>query len=126
MRKQIITEKAPAAVGPYSQAIETNELVFISGQLPIDYRTNQMGINIEEQTRICFENLTAICEQANVSLFSAVKVTVLLADINDFPTVNHIYAAYFTEPYPARVAYAVSSLPKGALVEIDAIISKKS
>lgn len=124
MRKEIITKKAPAAAGPYSQAIETNHLVFISGQLPIDYCTNQMVDGIEAQTKKCFENLTAICDQADVSLSNAVKVTVLLADINDFAAVNQIYAKYFTEPYPARVAYAVLNLPKGALIEIDAIIGK--
>lgn len=124
MRNQITTNKAPSAVGPYSQAIETNELIFISGQLPIDYQTNTMASDISSQTTTCFENLTAICEAANVSLTNAVKVTVLLADINDFEVVNQIYASYFNQPFPARIAYQVSNLPKGALVEIDAIIAK--
>lgn len=125
MRKQINSPQAPVAVGPYSQAIETNDLVFISGQLPIDYRTNELGSNITEQAKLCFENLHAICKQANVELIDAVKVTVLLADIADFEQVNEIYAENFEQPYPARIAYAVASLPKGALVEIDAIIAKR-
>lgn len=124
MRNEINTNKAPQASGPYSQAIETNDLVFISGQLPIDYQTNKMAKDIRSQTTICFENLIAICEEAGVLLTNAVKVTVLLTNIDDFEIVNEIYADHFTEPFPARVAYAVSNLPKGALIEIDAIIAK--
>lgn len=124
MRKQITSPDAPAAVGPYSQAIETNELVFISGQLPIDGATNTMAEDVVKQAEQCFKNLTHICNEANVQLTNAVKVTVLLAEINDFKLVNEVYAKYFTEPYPARIAYQVGNLPLGAKVEIDAIISK--
>ncbi len=124
MRNEIKTNNAPAAVGPYSQAIETNDLVFISGQLPIDFQTNSIASDIKSQTTVCFENLVAICREANVSLTSAVKITVMLTDIDDFAVVNEIYAMYFEQPYPARMAYAVTSLPKGAKIAIDSIIAK--
>ncbi len=124
MRNEIKTTNAPAAVGPYSQAIETNDLVFISGQLPIDFQTNSIASDIKSQTTVCFENLVAICREANVSLTNAVKITVMLTDIDDFAVVNEIYAMYFEHPYPARMAYAVKSLPKGARIAIDAIIAK--
>ncbi|WOO88417.1 Rid family detoxifying hydrolase [Mollicutes bacterium LVI A0078] len=126
MRKVINSEKAPAAVGPFSQAIETNDLVFISGQLPIDKIDGQMKVGIEQQTIMCFKNLEFICEEAGVKLTNAVKVTVLLHDIADFTQVNEIYATYFEKPFPARVAYQVANLPLGALIEIDAIIAKES
>lgn len=124
MRKQITSEKAPAAVGPFSQAIETSELVFISGQLPIDRQDGKMKDGISEQTKMCFMNLKHICDQANVQLENTVKVTVLLNDINDFAIVNEIYAENFKEPFPARVAYEVANLPLGAEIEIAAIVSK--
>lgn len=124
MRKVVNSEHAPAAVGPFSQAIETSELVFISGQLPIDKTDGKMKVGIEAQTKMCFKNLNYICEEANVNLVNAIKVTVLLADISDFATVNEIYAQNFEQPFPARVAYEVANLPLGALIEIDAIIAK--
>ncbi len=125
MRRVVNSNQAPAAVGPFSQAIETNELVFISGQLPIDKRDGLMKTGIVEQTKMCFQNLKFICDEANVKLENAVKVTVLLADIKDFKTVNEIYATNFTEPYPARVAYEVANLPLGAEIEIAAIVAKE-
>lgn len=124
MRNVVFSEKAPAAVGPFSQAIEISELVFISGQLPIDKQDGKMKEGIIEQTKMCFENLNHICEAANVKLTDAVKVTVLLKDINNFATVNEIYGQNFNEPFPARVAYEVANLPLGAEIEIDAIIAK--
>lgn len=124
MRKEINSKMAPLAVGPYSQAIETNDLVFISGQLPIDKLDGKLKEWIEEQTKMCLNNLQYICNEAGVELTNAVKITVLLADISHFSTVNEIYANYFKPPYPARVAYQVGSLPFGALIEIDAIIAK--
>lgn len=124
MRKLINSEKVPAAVGPFSQAIETTDLVFISGQLPIDKTDGKMKVGIEEQTKMCFKNLHYICEEAGVELKNAVKVTVLLNDIADFASVNEIYGQNFETPFPARVAYQVANLPLGALIEIDAIIVK--
>ncbi len=126
MRKVVNSNQAPAAVGPFSQAIETSELVFISGQLPIDKTDGLMKNGIVEQTKMCFQNLKYICDEAGVKLENAVKVTVLLADINDFKTVNEIYATNFTEPYPARVAYEVANLPLGAEIEIAAIVAKEN
>ncbi len=126
MRKVVNSNEAPAAVGPFSQAIETSELVFISGQLPIDKTDGLMKNGIVEQTKMCFQNLNYICDEAGVKLENAVKVTVLLADINDFKTVNEIYATNFTEPYPARVAYEVANLPLGAEIEIAAIVAKEN
>lgn len=124
MRKEVNSIEVPAAVGPFSQAIETNELVFISGQLPIDKQDGKMKEGIEEQTKMCFNNLWYICEEAGVRLEDAVKVTVLLDDINDFTVVNNIYGENFIKPYPARVAYEVSNLPLGAKIEIAAIVAK--
>lgn len=124
MRNEIRSEKVSAPVGPFSQAIETNELVFISGQLPIDIDGKIAG-GIEGQTKMCFENLQQICMTANVKLENAVKVTVLLNDINDFQVVNQIYSNYFSKPFPARVAYECANLPLGVKIEIDAIISKE-
>ncbi len=124
MRKVLNSDKAPAAVGPFSQAIETEGLVFISGQLPIDKLDGKMKEGISEQTKMCFKNLHFICEEAGVELINAVKVTVLLADIADFALVNEIYAQNFEQPFPARVAYQVANLPLGARIEIDAIVAK--
>ncbi len=124
MRKVINSEKAPVAVGPFSQAIETNDLVFISGQLPID-RDGEMKIGIAEQTKMCFQNLQYICEEANVKLENSAKISVYLNDINDFKLVNKIYEQNFKKPYPARVAYEVGNLPLGAMIEIDAIVVKE-
>ncbi len=126
MRKEIRSNEVPAPVGPFSQAIETNELVFISGQLPISGKSGQMEVGIEAQTKICFMNLLAICEEANIKLENAVKVTVLLDDINDFTVVNEIYSQYFTSPFPARIAYECANLPLGAKIEIAAIVSKEA
>ncbi len=125
MRKVVNSKQAPAAVGPFSQAIETNELVFISGQLPIAKEDGLMKAGIIDQTKMCFQNLKYICEEANVKLENAVKVTVLLNNINDFKIVNEIYAENFSEPYPARVAYEVANLPLGAEIEIAAIVAKE-
>ncbi len=122
MRLQINSDKAPKAVGPFSQAIQTNGLLFISGQLPIDSSSGEMVDTIEEQTHMCFKNLISICEEAGVSLHDAAKVEVLLDDINDFKLVNEIYAEYFINPYPARVAFEVANLPLGAKIEIAATI----
>lgn len=122
--KAIKTDKAPAAIGPYSQAIETGGLVFASGQLPINPATGEFPEGIKEQTRQSLMNAKAILEAAGLSMKNVVKTTVLLADIADFAEMNEVYAEFFEEPYPARSAFAVKSVPKGALIEIECIAEK--
>ena len=120
--KVISTKKAPAAIGPYSQAIHVGNLVYTSGQLPIDPATGTFPEGgIREQTRQSLTNVKAILEEAGLSLSHVVKTTVFLADMSDFAEMNSVYAEFFTEPFPARSAVAVKTLPKAALVEIEAI-----
>ncbi len=122
MKSVIFTEKAPAAIGPYSQAIEANGMVFISGQIPIVPSTGVLAEGgIEEQTKQSFENIKAILEKAGLTTANIVKTTVFLADMSLFAGMNKVYATYFTEDFPARSAVAVKELPKGALVEIESI-----
>jgi len=116
---------APAAIGPYSQAIEVGNLVYTSGQLPIDPATGAFPEGgIKEQTRQSLLNVKAILEEAGLTMGNVVKTTVFLADMNDFADMNAVYAEFFSEPYPARSAVAVKTLPKGALVEIEAVAGK--
>ncbi|MCI6198094.1 MAG: RidA family protein [Prevotella sp.] len=123
--KAISTNNAPAAIGPYSQAIEAGGLVFASGQLPINPSTGTFPEGgIKEQTRQSILNAQAILESAGCSLSNVVKTTVLLADIADFAAMNEVYASFFSDPFPARSAFAVRDLPKGALVEIEMIAAK--
>lgn len=125
MKEVIRTEGAPAAIGPYSQGIQVNGTIYVSGQLPIVPATGQLiEGGIAEQTAQSLKNVRAILEQAGYSLADVVKVTVLLADINDFAAMNEVYAQYFTGDCPARSAFAVRGIPKGALIEIEAIASK--
>lgn len=120
--KQISTDKAPAAIGPYSQAIAHNGLIFVSGQLPIDPSTGAFPERgVEAQTRQSLTNIKSILEQAGSGMDKVVKTTVLLADMGDFAAMNGVYAEFFSEPYPARCAFAVKTLPKGALVEIECV-----
>ena len=122
MKNVICTEAAPAAIGPYSQAIETAGTVYISGQLPIDPATGKFAAaDIAGQTRQSLENIKAILAQAGYGPEAVVKTTVLLSDIGDFGAMNGVYAEYFTDACPARAAFAVKGLPKGALVEIEAV-----
>ncbi|MBR6828897.1 MAG: RidA family protein [Prevotella sp.] len=122
MKKVISTIKAPAAIGPYSQAIRVGNLVYTSGQIPIDPATGVFAEGgIKEQTRQSLLNLKAILEEAGLTMSDVVKTTVFMADMNDFPAMNAVYAEFFAEPYPARSAVAVKTLPKGALVEIEAV-----
>lgn len=124
--KPIHTEKAPAAIGPYSQAVDSGHgLVFVSGQLPIDPATGAFPEGgVKEQTRQSLLNTKAILEAAGLSLASVVKTTVFLADMGDFAAMNEVYAEFFTAPFPARCAFAVKNLPKGALVEIESIAAR--
>ena len=126
MKQRINTEKAPAAIGPYSQAIDSGTgLIFVSGQLPIDPATGAFPEGgVQAQTRQSLTNAKAILEAAGLSLANVVKTTVFLADMADFAAMNDIYAQFFTEPFPARSAVAVKTLPKNALVEIECIAAK--
>ena len=120
----INTAAAPAAIGPYSQAIKTGGLVFLSGQIPLDPQTMEVVEGgIDAQTHQVFKNLIAVCEAAGGTLASAAKLTIYLTDLGDFAEVNAIMAEYFSEPYPARATIQVSALPKGVAVEIDAVLS---
>ena len=122
MKKVISTSKAPAAIGPYSQAIQVGNLVYTSGQIPIDPATGVFAEGgIKEQTRQALLNVKAILEENGLSMNDIVKTTVFMADMNDFADMNAVYAEFFTEPYPARSAVAVKTLPKGALVEIEVV-----
>ncbi len=120
----IATAAAPAAVGPYSQAIEAGGTLYISGQLPIDPATGKMAEGIEAQTRQCLANIEAILAAAGYGKEQVVKSTVLLSDIAHFAAMNGVYAQFYTETPPARVAYQVAALPFGALVEIETIAVK--
>ena len=124
--KPIQTEKAPAAIGPYSQAIDSGAgLVFVSGQLPIDPATGAFPQGgVQEQTRQSLTNARAILEAAGLGLNNVVKTTVFLADMGDFAAMNEVYAEFFSVPFPARSAVAVKTLPKGALVEIECIAAR--
>lgn len=125
MKKVISTVKAPAAIGPYSQAIEVNGMLFLSGQIPVDPSTGEIVEGgIKEQTKQVFENITNVLKEAGLTLDNVVKTTVFLADISMFAEMNEVYASYFTSAYPARSAFAVKQLPKGALVEIESIAVK--
>ena len=125
MNQIIHTDNAPAAIGPYSQAVKTGNLLFVSGQIPIDPATGAFaGEDITSQTRQSLKNVQAILEAAGYSLTDVVKATVLLADIADFAAMNAVYAEFFTTNCPARAAFAVKDLPKGALVEIEVIAGK--
>ena len=125
MKKAISTQNAPGAIGPYSQAIEANGFIYLSGQLPIVPATGSFPEGgIKEQTRQSLRNAQAILKEAGADLSNVVKTTVLLADIADFGAMNEVYAEFFSAPYPGRSAFAVRDLPKGALVEIEMIAAK--
>ena len=125
MNQIIHTDKAPAAIGPYSQAVQAGNLLFVSGQIPIDPATGVFaGEDIVSQTRQSLHNVQAILEQAGYSLSDVVKATVLLADMGDFAAMNGVYAEFFKTDCPARAAFAVKELPKGAKVEIEVIAAK--
>ncbi len=125
-RSIIKTDKAPAAIGTYSQAVKAGNTVYISGQIPLNPATMEMVTDsFEAQAVRVFENLTAIAEEAGGSLAECVKLTILLSDMRFFPQVNEVMARYFNEPYPARAAFAVKELPKAADIEVEAIMVLK-
>ena len=124
MKKILATTKAPAAIGPYSQGINLNGTVFVSGQLPVNPADGSIPAGIEQQTRQAMDNIGAILNEAGLTFNDIVKTTVLLADLADFAAMNAVYAEYFPQDKPTRACYQVVALPKGALLEIDAIAGK--
>lgn len=124
MKKMIQSNKAPAAAGPYSQAIENQGMVFVSGQLPVRLEDGQLAEGIEAQARTSLDNVSEVLKAAGCTMEDVVKTTIFLSDIANFSTVNAIYAEYFKEPFPARSCFQVGALPKGALVEVEAIAVK--
>lgn len=124
-KKAIQTTAAPAAIGPYSQAIQAGNTVYVSGQLPIDPATGAFaGADIASQTRQSLRNIQAILEDAGMTMADVVKTTVLLADIAEFGAMNEVYAQFFQAPYPARAAFQAAALPKAARVEIECVACK--
>jgi 2-iminobutanoate/2-iminopropanoate deaminase len=124
-KKVIATTKAPSAIGPYSQAIQVGNLVYTSGQIPIDPATGTfVEGGIKAQTRQSLLNVQAILKEVGLTMDNVLKTTVFLADMNDFADMNAVYAEFFAEPYPARSAVAVKTLPKNALVEIEVVTAK--
>ena len=122
--EQVHSDSAPAAIGPYSQAIKAGSLVFLSGQIPLNPKSMEIvPDDIAAQTHQVFKNLIAVADAAGGSLSNAAKLTIYLTDLGDFAVVNEIMAGYFSEPYPARATIQVGALPKGSAVEIDAILA---
>jgi 2-iminobutanoate/2-iminopropanoate deaminase len=127
MKKVISTKNAPQAAGPYSQAVWANDLLFISGQIPLDSQTGKfVSDDVREQTKQVFQNLGAILKEAGLGYENIVKTTVYLADMNDFAVMNEVYASFFQQDFPARAAFQVAKLPLGAKVEIEAVAVKNS
>ena len=124
MKQAVSSDRAPKAIGPYSQAVRAGQLLFVSGQIPLDPDTGQMVAgDVAAQTRRVLENVRAVLDAANRSFADIVRTTIFLADMNDFAAVNEVYGQYFSQPYPARATVQVSRLPKDARVEIDVIAS---
>ncbi len=122
MNQAIHTDNAPAAIGPYSQAVKAGNTIYVSGQLPVDPATGEFaGDDIAAQTKQSLTNIKNILEKAGAGMENVVKTTVLLSDIGDFAAMNEVYATFFKEPFPARAAFQVAAIPKGAKVEIEAI-----
>lgn len=126
MKQIITTENAPAAVGTYSQAVRTGDLVFISGQIPLDPATMTIKEGFAEQTHQVFKNLKAVVEEAGGNMNQLIKVNIFVMDLANFATLNDIMAEYFEQPYPARAAVQVAGIPKGAEVEMEAILDLSS
>jgi len=124
MKKPIFTNNAPAAIGPYSQAVQWGDVVFISGQIPLDPENGQLNnATFEDETNQVLDNLEAICQEAGGTLDHILKLTIYLTDLSKFDVVNSIMAARFSEPFPARATLEISKLPKEVSIEIDAILS---
>jgi len=124
MKKPIFTSKAPAAIGPYSQAVQWGDVVFISGQIPLDPKNGQLNnATFEDETNQVLDNLDAICQEAGGTLDHILKLTIYLTDLSKFDVVNSIMASRFSEPFPARATLEISRLPKEVSIEMDAILS---
>ena len=123
--KQIVTENAPKAIGPYSQGLVAGNLVFVSGQIPIDPKTGIMPESVEEQAKQVLKNLTGVLAEEGLTMKNVIKTVVFLADLADFQTVNAIYETFFTAPFPARSCVQVAAIPKGAKLEIECIAVKE-
>ncbi len=127
MKEAVETKRAPEAIGPYSQGVLIGDLLFVSGQIPLDPETGAVvGVTVEEQIRRVMESLKAILEASGMSMEHIVKTTIYLTDLNDFTAVNGVYSEFLQPPYPARATVGVKSLPKGVKVEIDAIAGLKA
>ena len=124
MAKVISTDKAPGAIGPYSQAIEVNNMVYTSGVIPVDPQTGVIPDGVEAQANQAFSNLKNLIEASGANINQVVKTTVFIKEMNDFAKINEIYTTYFTEPFPARSCVEVARLPKDVLLEIEAIVAK--
>lgn len=124
MSKVISTDKAPAAIGPYSQAIEVNGMVFTSGVIPVDPQTGVIPATIEEQASQAFSNLKNLIEASGATIDKVIKTTVFIKEMNDFGKINEIYATYFKEPFPARSCVEVARLPKDVMLEVEAVVAK--
>ncbi|MFC6346038.1 RidA family protein [Vagococcus carniphilus] len=125
MKKQIATDKAPQAIGPYSQGVNvTGDFSFVSGQLPINATTGEMSEDVAEQTKQSLENMKAILEETGLTMDNVVKTTIFLSNMEDFAVVNEVYGSFFKEPFPSRSTIEVARLPKDAKVEIEAIAVK--
>lgn len=124
MSKVISTDKAPAAIGPYSQAIEVNGMVFTSGVIPVDPQTGVIPATIEEQANQTFSNLKNLIEASGATIDKVIKTTVFIKEMNDFGKINEIYATYFKEPFPARSCVEVARLPKDVMLEVEAVVAK--
>ncbi|ALX49780.1 RidA family protein [Lentibacillus amyloliquefaciens] len=125
MRKEIFTENAPEAIGPYSQAIEAGDFIYISGQIGINPETGEVAEGIEAQTNQVMHNLQAILTEAGTDVSQVVKFTIYIDSMDNFATVNDIYGGYLSKPYPARATVEVSKLPKNVLIEMDAVVYTK-
>ena len=124
MKKPIFTSKAPAAIGPYSQAVQWGDVVFISGQIPLNPENDQLNnATFEDETNQVLDNLEAICQEAGGTLDHILKLTIYLTDLSNFDVVNSIMATRFSEPFPARATLEISKLPKEVSIEMDAILS---
>jgi reactive intermediate/imine deaminase len=120
--KAIASPEAPAAIGTYSQAVRAGDTVYLSGQIPLDPKTMQLAEGFENQVKRVFDNLQAVCRAAGGDFGKVARLTIYLVDLANFPKVNEVMATYFREPYPARVTVGVACLPRGAAVEIDAVM----
>lgn len=124
MKKEISTDKAPAAIGPYSQAIEVNGMVFTSGVIPVNPATGEIPEGVEAQAEQAFSNMAALLQAAGANIEAVIKTTVFIKEMNDFAKINEVYAKYFTGTFPARSCVEVARLPKDVLLEVEAIATK--